>query len=90
MMAVSSGLLGGVLYPVAVLPSWLKPFSDLLPLTHGLEAMRQILLNGAGMEDIRRQLVILLIFSVILLTTGISSIYYGLRVARKEGSLLHY
>jgi len=90
LLAVSSGLLGGVLYPVAVLPSWLKPLSDLLPITYGLEAMRQVLLNGAGLGDIYTQLVILLIFSVVLLATGISSIYLGLRIAKKEGSLLQY
>ncbi|NOQ45827.1 MAG: ABC transporter permease [Desulfobulbaceae bacterium] len=90
LIAVSSGLLGGVLYPVAVLPSWLKPISALLPITHGLEAMRQVLLNGAGLRDIHTQIVILLIFSIVLLTTGISSIYFGLRIAKKEGSLLHY
>lgn len=90
LVAVSSGLLGGVLYPVAVLPAWLKPISALLPITHGLEAMRQVLLNGAGLRDIQMQLFILLIFSVVLLSTGIGSIYFGLRVARKEGSLLYY
>ncbi len=90
LIAVSSGLLGGVLYPVAVLPGWLKPISALLPITHGLEAMRQVLLNGASLADIRTQLLILLVFSVVLLTIGIGSIYFGLRVARKEGSLLHY
>jgi len=90
LLAVSSGLLGGVLYPVAVLPSWLKPLSFLLPITYGLESMRQVLLNGAGLGDIQKQLLILLFFSVVLLTIGISSVYVGLRIARKEGSLLHY
>ena len=89
-IAVTSGLLGGVLYPVAILPAWLKPFSALLPITYGLESMRQVLLNGAGLSDIRTQLFILLVFSVVLLTAGIGSVYFGLRVARKEGSLLHY
>ena len=89
-IAVTSGLLGGVLYPVAVLPVWLKPLSALLPITYGLEAMRQVLLNGAGLRDIQAQLLILLLFSVVLLTLGISSVYVGLRIARKEGSLLDY
>ena len=90
LMAISSGLLGGVMYPVTVLPGWLKPFSTILPITHGLEAIRQILLNGAGLTDIHRQLLFLAILSVFSLVTGMVSIYYGLRIAKKEGSLLHY
>jgi len=87
---MSSGLLSGVLYPVTVLPDWLKPLSAILPITHGLEAIRQILLNGAGIIAIRSELLILAILSVISLATGLLSIYYGLKTAKNEGSLLHY
>jgi ABC-2 type transport system permease protein len=90
LLAMSSGLLGGVIYPVTVLPGWLKPFSTILPITHGLEAIRQILLNGAGIFAIRNQLFILSILSILSLATGVVSIYYGLQIAKKEGSLLHY
>ncbi|MDO8947200.1 MAG: ABC transporter permease [Desulfocapsaceae bacterium] len=89
-LAMSSGLLGGMLYPVSVLPAWLKPFSAMLPITHGLEAMRQVLLNGAGIVEIRKQLLILALFSILLLAIGIYALYASLKVARKEGSLLHY
>lgn len=90
LLAMSSGLLAGVIYPVTVLPSWLKPFSDILPITHGLEAMRQILLNGAGLHEINHQLVFLFLLSILFLTAGFTAIYYGLNIAKKEGSLLHY
>ncbi len=90
LMAMSSGLLGGVMYPVSLLPGWLKPFSVVLPITHGLEAIRQVLLNGAGITDISQQLLILAVLSIFSLATGVVSIYYGLKIAKKEGSLLHY
>ena len=90
LMAMSSGLLGGVIYPVTVLPNWLQPFSSILPITHGLEAMRQILLNGMGFQDISRQLIILSLLSLVFVGIGSISLYYGLKIARKEGSLLHY
>lgn len=90
LMAMSSGLLGGVMYPVTVLPAWLKPFSAILPITHGLEAMRQVLLNGASIATIRNQLLILSILSVLSLATGLTAIYFGVKIAKKEGSLLQY
>ncbi len=89
-MAMGSGLLSGVLYPVSVLPGWLQPLSELLPITHGLEAIRQILLQGATLSEISTRLYYLAIFSVIFLAIGIYSIYHALNVARQEGSLLHY
>jgi ABC-2 type transport system permease protein len=90
LMAMSSGLLSGVLYPVTVLPSWLKPLSVMLPITHGLEAMRQVLLQGALLVDISDRLFSLSIFSIILLSVGIYSIHKALTIAKQEGSLLHY
>lgn len=90
LMAMSSGLLGGVMYPVSILPNWLKPFSTILPITHGLEAMRQVLLNQATIHTIRHQLLILTVLAIVSLAVGIIAIYHGLQIAKKEGSLLHY
>ncbi|MDH5523383.1 MAG: ABC transporter permease [Desulfobulbaceae bacterium] len=90
LMAMASGLLGGVLYPVSVLPAWLIPFSSVLPITHGLEAMRRILLNGAGIQDVIGQWNILFWLSLAFMGIGCGSIYYGLKIAKKDGSLLHY
>ena len=89
-MTTASGLIGGILYPVSVLPPWLEPFSNLLPITHALEAMRQILLSGASLRNVLPQAQILLYFTIILLPLGLISFRYGLKLARKEGSLVHY
>ena len=90
LVTTASGLLGGVLYPVAVLPSWLEPFAYLLPITHALEAMRQILLNGATLAAVYDKALILALFTVLLLPLGLAAFGYGLKIARKEGSLIHY
>lgn len=90
LVTTSSGLFGGVMYPVNVLPEWLQPVSNFIPITHGLEAMRRLLLNKATMPDIMPQLFNLSIFSSIFLAIGIYSIIVAVKIARKEGSLLHY
>jgi ABC-2 type transport system permease protein len=89
-MGTASGLLGGVFYPVTVLPSWLKPCAYLLPITHALEAMRQVLLNGATFSAIYKEMFALSLFVFLLLPIGLLAFGYGLRIARKEGSLIHY
>jgi ABC-2 type transport system permease protein len=90
LIGVASGLLGGVYYPVAILPPWLEPFSNLLPITHALEAMRQVLLNGASLGAVGGQVLILTLFAAALLPLGLLSMGYGFKVARREGSLIHY
>ena len=90
LIGTASGLLGGVIYPVSVLPSWLEPYAYLLPITHALEAMRQILLNGATLGTVYNKALILAVFTALLLPLGLWAFGYGLKIARKEGSLIHY
>lgn len=89
-VSTSSGVLGGILYPVAVLPSWLQPFSNLLPITHALESIRQIMLNGCTLAHVYREIIYLILFCATLLPLGLMLMHYGLRKAKKEGSLIHY
>jgi len=85
-----AGLLGGVMFPVQLLPDWLKWVADLLPITWALEAFRQVLLNGAGFAQIKTECFALLLFAAIFLLCGITAFRFGLRYAQKDGSLLHY
>jgi len=85
-----SGLLAGVMYPVAVLPDWVQSVSSIIPLTYGLEAVRMVLLQGATVADISVELTILALFTVVLLGLGLLAVNYSLRIARRDGTLLHY
>jgi len=85
-----SGLLGGVMFPVQLLPDWLKWLADLLPITWALEALRLVLLNGAVFSQVRTECTVLLMFATVFLVCGIVAFRCGLRHAQKEGSLLHY
>lgn len=85
-----SGLLGGVMFPVHLLPNWLKWTADLLPITWALEALRKILLNGADFSQVTQECCVLLIFAAFFLWLGIIVFRHGLQRAQKEGSLLHY
>jgi ABC-2 type transport system permease protein len=85
-----SGLLAGVLYPVAVLPNWLQNIAQFIPLTHGLKAIRTVTLSGGGLAEIRHELLLLFFFSAGLLGVGLFTIHMGLRIAKRDGTLLHY
>jgi len=85
-----SWLLGGVYYPVSILPSWLKPFSYFLPITYSLEGMRLALIKGAPFYQLLPSILSLLLFTAILMPISILSFQYAIRLAKRDGSLTHY
>jgi ABC-2 type transport system permease protein len=86
---VSSMLLGGVYYPVSVLPDWLHLVAQALPLTHALELLRQSLLQGAGMAELWPRLLALTTLTALLLPLGLLACHLAIHVARVDGNLSH-
>jgi ABC-2 type transport system permease protein len=80
-------LLGGVFFPVAVLPAPLAAAARLLPLPYATDALRKVLLDGAGLAAVQGDLWALLLFAAIL--TPLSAIAFSLclRLARRYGLL---
>jgi ABC-2 type transport system permease protein len=61
LVIVPQGLLGGLIWSVDALPDPLEAVSRVLPLRYGIEAMRGVLVRGAGLDDptLQQDLVIL-------------------------------
>lgn len=89
-IAVVSGLLGGVVYPVEVLPEWLQRLAWALPLTHALEALRVTLLSGDDLATVAPSLLFLAAFAVAVGPIAWLVFQWALRRAKDEGSLTHY
>ena len=85
-----SFFLSGVLYPVTVLPDWLRAIGRLLPLTHALALLRGALLIGASPAALADSFVALMIFAGVLAPLGVAVFAFALRRARIDGSLSHY
>ena len=85
-----SSLLGGVYYPIAILPDWLQPLSWLLPVTYALHGMRLTLLQGASLRSVLPDVLALALFSLLLLPLALLAFRYAVRRARVDGSLTHY
>ncbi len=87
---VISWLLGGVYYPVSILPGWLQKTAWFIPMTHTLEALRIILLTEKGLSAIGENLLVLGLWGVIGLPLSLLCFRYALIRARIEGTLGHY
>ena len=86
----ASWLLGGIYYPIAVLPEWVQNLSYLLPITHSLEGMRMALLQGYSTSNLFSSIFPLMIFTIIMLPLSIWVFKYSVRIAKLNGSLTQY
>jgi len=82
----ASALLAGTMFPVSVLPDWLRMIAFCLPLTHSLEAMRRFLLSGASFYELQYHLLALLIFLLISLPLAGLVNYLCMKRAKASGA----
>lgn len=85
-----SFLLGGVAYPVSVLPGWIASLSFYVPMTHSVNGMREALLNGRSLYELRGDVVFLLGFAAILLPLAFYIFELGLERTKRMGTLTQY
>jgi ABC-2 type transport system permease protein len=59
-------LLAGTFFPIDNFPKWLQPISNILPLTHLNQAMRDVAFEGAHISDCAPQLGVLLLWGTVV------------------------
>ena len=72
-------LMSGLFTPVDSMPHWVQLLSELNPVRHFVTITRAILMKGAGLAEIARPLVILVVYAVAVL--GLSIRQYSKRTA---------
>lgn len=82
----ASALLAGTMFPISVLPDWLRTIALCLPLTHSLEAMRKCLLTGASVREVHGHLLALLLFLAILAPVSTLVNNLCMKSAKKQGA----
>lgn len=80
----------GVYFPISLLPSGLRLFSYLLPLTYALEALRGALMRGQSLDELVAPLTALVIFNLVLIPLGLVTFRYALAYTKRTGSLGQY
>ena len=84
-----SSIVGGMLFPVTILPDWLQVLAHLNPVTYAMDAMRAALLDGANLATIARPLLILAVSALILLPIAMTAFGWALRRTKMNGTLTH-
>jgi ABC-2 type transport system permease protein len=89
-VGLASGFLGGVMFPVQMLPTPLARVAMVFPTTHALEALRRALIAGDSIGTLAPALSVLALFCGATVPIGLLVFYWGFRTARRAGSLSHY
>ncbi|WP_338604653.1 ABC transporter permease [Sulfolobus tengchongensis] len=85
-----TNLLGGTVFPITVLPIYVRYISYGIPLTWALSALRGALLNGSSISNLLQYVIVLVIFNLILIPLGVFSYNYAFKKARERGTLGEY
>ncbi len=85
-----SWVLGGVFFPVDMLPTTLQRLSALLPITHVLDALRATLLQGAGLSDVASSVAVLAGFASLGFPLAIAVFGAAVGRVKQTGTLDHY
>jgi ABC-2 type transport system permease protein len=89
-LAQISVLLGGVYFPLQILPHWVRIVAQFLPFTHALEGLRQAVLNGKGLGELGAQIAILSAFAAVLMPLSLAFFAWTVRQAKRLGTLSQF
>jgi ABC-2 type transport system permease protein len=63
--------LSGVLFPIQQMPWYMQTISHFLPLTYAADALRKVMVLGAGIPAIANELIILIAFGVVMTSIAV-------------------
>ena len=93
-LGTGSALFSGVFFPTQLIRDYagqgVAGISKILPPTYGLDGIRRVLIDGAGLSQVRNPLFTLLIFLAVLLPFSLWVFNRAVRRAKREGSLIQY
>jgi len=80
-------LLGGVYFPLALLPGWLEWPAKAFPLTYALEGLRQAVLSGRSISQLWDLCVALGMFALIGWPVAVCAVWWTIRRLKVAGAL---
>lgn len=63
--------LSGIFFPIKMMPGFMQSISSFLPLTYASDALRKVMVLGAGIPQISTDLIILIIFGIVMLAIAV-------------------
>ena len=63
--------LSGVFFPIQQMPWYMQDISKALPLTYASDALRKVMVLGAGIPQISTDLIVLIVFGIVMIAIAL-------------------
>jgi ABC-2 type transport system permease protein len=83
-------IVGGLYFPVSLLPGWLQTLSKLQPFTAATDLLRHLLVNSSLGESPQSALLKLVAFAAVLLPVSIWVLARAIRFGQQRGTIIEY
>jgi len=68
-----SALLSGMIFPIASMPAWLSPVTNIVPARWFIVIARGIMLKGVGLPNLWRESLVLVVMAIVLMAAAVRS-----------------
>ena len=83
-------IVGGLYFPVSLLPHWVQTAAKLQPFTAATSVLRHLLVNSSIGEAPESALVKLALFAAVLAPVSILALSSAIRLAQRRGTIIEY
>lgn len=90
LIGVAATIFAGTVFPVELLPAWIRPLAYVFPLFYALDGLRKATLTGAGVAELAQNVVVLGISALVLIPAAYLTIAWAVERTRRDGSLGHH
>lgn len=83
-------IVGGLYFPVSLLPDWLRTLSKLQPFTSATSLLRHLLVGGGAGEAPAASVLKLALFAAVLVPASIVLLQAAIRSGQRRGTIIEY
>ncbi|HEV2857164.1 MAG TPA: ABC transporter permease [Solirubrobacterales bacterium] len=83
-------IVGGLYFPVALLPGWAQLASEVQPFTPATELLRHLLVNAPMETSVGLGLAKIVVFAEILVPLSLYALYRAIRLGQRRGTIIEY
>ncbi len=83
-------IVGGLYFPISLLPHWVQTAATLQPFTPATDVLRHLLVNSPQSTSIGTALIRLIAFAAVLLPLSVFALSSAIRTGQRRGTIIEY
>jgi ABC-2 type transport system permease protein len=83
-------IVGGLYFPVSLLPEWAQTAAELQPFTPATEVLRHLLVDSPQETSLATALAKLVAFAAVLLPASLFAVHKAIRFGQRRGTIIEY